>query len=103
VSKDVQTYLLGWDKALFYTEIDTFDLSDINPESVRIDGSGDGDLEGKIVVFDATDGQKAIACQMKGDHCLTPEYDSEQLRFSTREYAKRFTKAFMARRGFVRW
>ena len=83
-----------------YTE--TFSLADIDPGTINHD-TGDGDLNGRIVTFDTTNNRKIIHCtsvdRNPGEHfgkdagCL-PAYDSsEQLRFSTKEFAARFDRA----------
>jgi hypothetical protein len=83
-----------------YTE--SFSLADIDPATITHD-SGDGDLNGKIVVFSTTNDKKTIHCSAvnknpgkefgKDAGCL-PAYDnSEQLRFSTTQYTLRFAKA----------
>jgi hypothetical protein len=80
-----------------YTE--KFSLADIDPATITHD-SGDGDLNGKIVVFSTTNDKKTIHCSAvnknpgrefgKDAGCL-PAYDNnEQLRFSTSQYTARF-------------
>jgi hypothetical protein len=79
-----------------YTE--TFNLRDIDPNSIALDEGVTG-----LLVFDATNAKKAFHCSAinknpgadynKNAGCLPVDDSSEQLRFSTKEYAVRFSKA----------
>jgi hypothetical protein len=79
---------------------DEFNLADFDPNTVD-SNTGDADLAGRIVVFSTTNDKKLIHCssvtlnggQRKPTACIPAVDDTEQLRFSSKEYTERFAKA----------
>jgi hypothetical protein len=91
--------IFGGEYVAQYT--DEFDLSDFDSSTVDTE-SGDGDLKGHLVIFSTTNDQKLIRCSavtLKGKDagkptpCVPATDDTEQLRFSSENYTKRFSKA----------
>jgi hypothetical protein len=91
--------VIGGEYVAQYT--DEFDLSDFDPTSIDAE-SGDGDLKGHVVTFSTTNDKKLIRCSSitlngkdagKPSPCVPAMDDSEQLRFSSENYTKRFSKA----------
>jgi hypothetical protein len=100
--EDIDPALFGNSKPSLTEYTENFSLADIDPATITHD-SGDGDLNGKIVVFSTTNDKKTIHCSAvnknpgekfgKDAGCLPPYDNSEQLRFSTPQYTARFAKA----------
>ena len=99
--------ILGGEYVAQYT--DEFDLSDFDPSTVDAQ-SGDGELKGHVVVFSTTNDKKLIRCSAvtlngketgQSTDCVPATDDTEQLRFSSKEYTQRFSKAL--RRNYAVW